>query len=122
MNSIGLKIRKIRELKGYSQEYVASKLEMSQNNYSHIELDQVKINLDRLKEIGTILEVDPIEILNFDERYIFNSVSNNQNGGEVTNNSGIFNEATLSQHLKSEILYLREENRKLLSLRTRESR
>ncbi|MBS1487611.1 MAG: helix-turn-helix transcriptional regulator [Bacteroidetes bacterium] len=116
MNSIGQKIRKLRELRGYSQEYVASKLDMSQNNYSRIELDQVKVNLDRLKDISLVLEIDPIDILNFDERYIFNSVSNNQNGGEVTNNSGIFKEKNISQHLKDEIDYLREENRRLLKL------
>lgn len=32
MSLIGEKIRKIREIKGYSQDYMASQLKMSQNN------------------------------------------------------------------------------------------
>lgn len=114
MNVIGEKIRKIREIRGYSQEYMANKLKMSQNNYSRIELNQVKINLDRLQEIGTVLEVDPMDILNFDERYVFHSTSHSQTGGETK--SGIFNNETIIIELKHEISYLREENRRLLGL------
>lgn len=114
MSLVGEKIRKIREIRGYSQEYVASKLEMSQNNYSRIELNQVKVNLDRLQDVATVLEVDIMDILNFDERYVFHSTSHSQTGGETK--SGIFNNDSLIKELKEEILYLREENRRLLGL------
>ena len=89
---------KLREIKGYSQAYMAQRLKMSQNNYSRIELDQNKLNLDRLQEISTVLEVDPMDILNFDERYIFHSTSHSQTGGETK--SGIFNnECTAWNHV-----------------------
>ena len=114
MKLVGEKIRKIREIKGYSQEYVAKKLQMSQNNYSRIELNQVKVNLDRLQEIANVLEIDPSDILNFDEKYVFSSISHNQTCGETK--SGIFNGDTIISDLKSEISYLRDENRKLLSI------
>ena len=114
MNATGEKIRKIREIKGYSQEYMATRLNMSQNNYSRIELDQNKINLDRLQVIADVLEVDPIDILNFDERNIFNIVSHNQTGAKTK--SGVFNNETLVKVMTEEISYLREENRRLLSL------
>jgi transcriptional regulator with XRE-family HTH domain len=116
MTAIGDSIRKIRDIKGYSQEYVAQKLNMSQNNYGRIELGKVKLDVDRLKEIATVLEVDPMDIMNFDERYVFNSISQNQNGGETINNSGIFHNETLIKELKEDISYLREENKRLLSL------
>lgn len=114
MKAIGEKIRKIREMKGYSQEYMATCLNMSQNNYSRIELDQNKLNLDRLEEIAKILEVETSDILNFDEKYFFSSVSHNQTGGETK--SGIFNSDTMIQSLQEEIHYLRNENGRLLSL------
>ena len=58
MNLVDEKIRKIREIKGYSQEYMALQLKMSQNNYSRIELDQQnKLSLDRLQEIANVLEL-----------------------------------------------------------------
>lgn len=120
MNAIGEKIRKIREIKGYSQDYVATQLKMSQNNYSRIELDQNKINLDRLQEIATILEIDPMDILNFDERNVFNSTSHNQTGGETK--SGIFNSDSIIKELKEDISYLRDENRRLLGIIEKENK
>ncbi len=117
MNFVGEKIRKICEIKGYSQDYMALQLKMSQNNYSRIELDQNnKLSLDRLQEIANVLGVDPMDILNFDERYVFNSISQHQNGGEVVNNSGIFNNESIVKELKEHIDYLREENKRLLGI------
>ena len=58
------KIRKIRELKGYSQDYVAAKLKMSQTNYSKIEKGDTKeMTVERLEKIANALEVEPGSIL-----------------------------------------------------------
>lgn len=61
MNSIGTTIRRIRTLKGYSQDYIASLLDMSQTNYSRIENDRCNITVDYLFKIARILEVDIVE-------------------------------------------------------------
>ena len=62
---VGIKIRKLRELKGYSQEYVASQLGMVQTNYSKIERGETKdMTVKRLEEIAKVLEVTPATILN----------------------------------------------------------
>jgi transcriptional regulator with XRE-family HTH domain len=37
---LGSKIKTIREMKNFTQEYIAEKLEMSQSNYSRIERNQ----------------------------------------------------------------------------------
>jgi len=68
---IGLNIKKIRELKGYSQDYMASQLEISQRQFSRIEKNEVDLNLSRLTEISKLLEVTPSQILGFDEKFIF---------------------------------------------------
>jgi transcriptional regulator with XRE-family HTH domain len=115
MKSIGQKIRKIRELKGFSQDYVASRLDMSQNNYSKIELEHnKKLSAERLDEIAKILEVDPNEILNFDDTFLFKSISHNQTGGETK--SGIFNNDAIIKSLNEEIQHLRSENIRLISI------
>jgi transcriptional regulator with XRE-family HTH domain len=111
MKSIG---QKIREIKGYSQEYVANRLNMSQNSYSKIELEQTRLNIERLNEIAGVFEISPNEILNFDDSYLFKSISHNQTGGETK--SGIFNNDLLAQSQSDEILYLRTENIKLMAL------
>ena len=111
---IGEKIRKIREIKGYSQDYMAAQLKMSQNNYSRIELDQNNINISRLEEIAKVLEVKPTDIMEFDERYVFHNTWNNQTGGE--SKGGIFNNEAAIKELRDQNNYLREENSRLLGI------
>lgn len=74
----GSNIRKIRELKNLKQEYVASQLGITQQQYSEIERNKVDIKESRLREIAQILQVKPEDILSFDEKQIFN-VYDNQN-------------------------------------------
>ena len=62
LDTIGQKIEKIRKLKGFSQEYIANKLRISQNSFSKIERGETKITLKKLNEICKVLEID-IEIL-----------------------------------------------------------
>ena len=59
-------IRKIRESKAYTQDYLALKLAISQNAYSKIELGYTKITVERLFQIARILEVDPVELISID--------------------------------------------------------
>jgi transcriptional regulator with XRE-family HTH domain len=56
-------IRKIREFRNYTQDYLAAKLGISQNAYSKIELGYSNITLNRLIEISEILEVDLIALI-----------------------------------------------------------
>ena len=58
-------IRKVREYRNYTQDYLAAKLEISQNAYSKIELGYSKITLDRLFHIAQILEVEVTQLLYF---------------------------------------------------------
>jgi len=73
MCSIGTKIRKIRELKGYSQEFLAIQLGMSQNNYSRIENNDINVTLSKLQKIAEVLEVNVIKVIAFDEEQLFNN-------------------------------------------------
>lgn len=78
---IGEKIRTIRTIKGYSQEYMSNILNISQPAYSDIEKNKTKIDINRLKKISEILEIDINELLNFDEKYIFNNTFNENSKG-----------------------------------------
>jgi transcriptional regulator with XRE-family HTH domain len=70
---IGNRIRKVREIKGYSQENLASELGMSITGYGKIERDEVSINMDRLQQISKVLEVGVETIIGFDENVAFNN-------------------------------------------------
>jgi transcriptional regulator with XRE-family HTH domain len=76
---LSAKIRKIRELKGISQEHIVARLGMSQAAYSRLEKDDKQLTFDKLESIAEVLEIDPFKILNFDEQMIFNN--SNQAGG-----------------------------------------
>jgi transcriptional regulator with XRE-family HTH domain len=81
---IGSNIRKLRTLRGYSQEYMASKLGMSQNNYHKIEVNEIDITVSRVDKLCKVLQVDSSTLLNFDDKYIFNNTFNNNS----ENNAG----------------------------------
>lgn len=63
---VGSKIRKIRELKGYSQEYVASQLSLTTKGYSNIENNITKVSIERLASICSIFEITPEAMIDFD--------------------------------------------------------
>jgi transcriptional regulator with XRE-family HTH domain len=46
-----------------SQEFVASKIGISQNAYSRIELGLAKLSIERMLKISEILQVSPIELM-----------------------------------------------------------
>ena len=56
-------IRKVREFRNYTQDYLAAKLQISQNAYSKIELGYSSITLTRLIQISEILQIDIVDIV-----------------------------------------------------------
>ncbi len=64
---IGDKIRKVRELKGLKQEYVANQLGMSVTAYGNIERNESSLSFDKLEQIAAALEVTVQDILNIPE-------------------------------------------------------
>jgi len=63
MQKVLKKIGSIRKDKGYSHEYVALMLDISQAAYTKIERNQTKLTVQRLYKIAEILEVDVSELL-----------------------------------------------------------
>jgi transcriptional regulator with XRE-family HTH domain len=66
IKAIAAAIRKKREQKNYTQEYLAYKLNISQNAYSKIELGYTKITVERLFQIAEVLEISVGELLDAD--------------------------------------------------------
>ena len=70
MNTSKLQVEKIRERirtlridKGYSQDYMADMLNISQNAYHKLEKGYTRIHLEKFIDIAKILEVDFSELL-----------------------------------------------------------
>lgn len=78
---VGNKIRKIREFKNYTQEYMAIELDMSLSNYSKLERDEIPLTIERLERIARILDINFIDILSLDDSNVFNFINSpNSNG------------------------------------------
>lgn len=64
--TLGNSIRKVRELRNVTQEYMAIELEISQVTYSRIEAGKTKIDIERLIKIAKLLEVDIMRLIHFE--------------------------------------------------------
>lgn len=109
--SIGSNIKKLRELKNYTQSYMSEQLEMSLSGYSKIERDETEISLRRLQQIAAVLETDYRTILEFDEGKIFN-ITQHQNAEGVQNGYTVIrNQQNVeNRELNKLITQLQEEN------------
>lgn len=72
MENVGTKVKRMRELRNYSQEYVADKIGISQSNYARLEKNEVTISEERLKAIAHVLGTTEDAIKAFDDSIIFN--------------------------------------------------
>lgn len=73
-SNVYINIRKIRELKNLTREYVADELKMSMSGYGKIERGEVDLTVSKLIEISKILDVSIEFIFKFDVTIFFNDV------------------------------------------------
>lgn len=79
MKICGQNIRKIRRGKDLTQEYMAFEMGISQKAYSDIENAKVKINIDILNRISTILDIKPSDICSISHKCGMNDYENKYN-------------------------------------------
>ncbi|MBY0427317.1 MAG: helix-turn-helix domain-containing protein [Cytophagales bacterium] len=85
---IGEKIKKVRELRNYTQEYMAEKLRMSQAGYSKLETGESDISYTKLSQVAEVLEMKVEDLVSFDEKVVFNIMYNKQAvTGYIVNNT-----------------------------------
>ena len=76
------KVRMLREGIGYSQEYVANKLEISQQAYSKLEKNPDSATLERLKQLSEVLGVSINSIVGDEDMFIQQNF--HQQGGNAS--------------------------------------
>jgi transcriptional regulator with XRE-family HTH domain len=71
------KIRSCRREKGWSQEDMAEKLDLSVNGYANIERGETDVQLSRLEQIAETFGIKLLELFSWGEKNVFCIVNNN---------------------------------------------
>jgi len=105
--NLGKKIKKLRELKNLTQEFVSSEISMTQSSYSKLESGETDITFSKLEQIAALFELQPEDVIGFNEKMVFNIMHNKKASG-LTINQVSLNEKKLYEEyistLKSEII------------------
>jgi transcriptional regulator with XRE-family HTH domain len=109
---IGQKIKKLRELRNFTQSHMAEELGLSQSAYSKLELGETEITYNKLERVAEVLGMRPEEVISFNESMVFNVMHNQTgNGFVITNNQLTEAEKHLYEEqislLKEELSYLK---------------
>jgi len=119
---IGIKLKKLREQHGYSQEYVANELGVSQSTYFKLEAEQIRLTVERAKQLSKLYEIDPEYFFSSDASAIYynNGTGNYHNSINSTiekyeNITGELNKE-LVDLLKNELVKAREEREAFIGL------
>ena len=69
------KIKFIRTFRGWTQEIVASKLEITTHAYAKIERGETDVNLSRLQQIAKVLGIELSQLFGLNEKNVFNLIN-----------------------------------------------
>ena len=74
-------VRILRESNGFSQEFVASKLSLTQQAYSNLEKNPENASIKRMKELALIFQVPVTSLIGESESYVQQNFQ--QQGGQA---------------------------------------
>lgn len=78
MKQVGRKIRLLREIYNYTQEYVAENLGISQNAYSMMETGETRLTIDRLGKLAELYKMEVSDLLQFNEQTVIHHITHSQ--------------------------------------------
>jgi len=111
---IGTKLRKLREGQGYSQEFVANKIGISQSTYHKLEAEQIRLTVERARRLADLYEIDPEYFYLSEARAVYFNSGRNYNGSiEKYESGGEKLNAELFELLREELALSRKEREKL---------
>lgn len=112
------KVRKMREFRNYTQEYMAEQLNLSQRAYSSLENGKTQLSVERLVDICKLLDVSVGEILDIENQNIYNNnfnnnADNNHGGNLILKNDDFEEQKKLYERIiemkDNEIQFLKEQ-------------
>lgn len=110
----------MREARNWSQEEMASKLNMSTNGYAKIERGETKASIPKLEQIAELFDMDLMELMSFGEKHVVFLIGDSNNGCNIIGSSKelafeiqklqlvVTHKDEIIEHQKRELAYLQE--------------
>ena len=118
IKKVGEHIKRVREERNYSQQYLAQELGISQKAYSKIENSQTNITLSHLDRISQVLETSVNQLLGTDGSSVYNNYNTHNGEGIVIRKETPEKSIELYERIiktqSEEITYLKSQNDILL--------
>ncbi|KAA5536227.1 helix-turn-helix domain-containing protein [Taibaiella lutea] len=111
------KLRMLREVHNYTQDYVASILDISPNTYSLMEKGQATFSIDRIEKLAQLYKMDIGDFLRINDQTIIHHITHSN--GICSENVNIHHNGLADeerQMYKDTIARLEEQNNKLMIL------
>lgn len=83
IKKIGERVKNVREQRNYSQQYVATKLGVSQKAYSKIETGETKLSVENLMKLSEILDTTINDLLDSVGNAVYNNLGTHTGEGVV---------------------------------------
>ncbi|WP_222166267.1 helix-turn-helix transcriptional regulator [Edaphocola aurantiacus] len=111
---LGNKIRMLREVHNYTQDYIADVIEVSHNTYSQMEKGVGQFTIERIEKIAGFYKMDVADLLNMNDQNIMQHFTNSNgicSSENFTINNGLLAEE--KQLYKDTIKRLEDQNQRL---------
>ena len=110
------KIKLLREVHNYTQDYVAEFIDVAQNTYSLMEKGETKLTVDRLEKLAKLYKMELVDMIRLNEQTYIHTITHSQGvcSQHVTINHQMPEEER--ELYKSTIERLERENEKLHKL------
>lgn len=105
------KLKIMRQCKKWTQEEMAEKLGWAVNSYAKVERGEADVKLDKLKKIAEVVGVDVQELVDANEKMIFNFAENCTHGNAHC--TIVLTETQCAHELEKSRLIIEQKNKEI---------
>jgi transcriptional regulator with XRE-family HTH domain len=107
------KICLLRKIKGWSQEEMADKLQMSVHGYANIERGETDVQLSRLEQISQVLGVEIQDLFGMNDKMVLNLASTWHDHSSQNNFQSLMAQRELEHELEKARLIIEQQHKEI---------
>ena len=111
------KICLLRKIKGWSQEEMADKLQMSVHGYANIERGETDVQLSRLEQLSQVLGVELQDLLGMNDKMVLNLASTWHDHSSQNNFQSLMAQRELEHELEKARLIIEQQDKEIKYLK-----